>query len=198
MKNIILYILLSLTFILNAQLTKRIDKENTNFIRSEIDSFIKVVKADTNNKICKYFVFGLKITELNYKKNTIEFSLGYFINQWDYRNMDPEYVLYNKNEIILINFSNQIRPTKYFLKELNLTKVTKNDSINTINRLFPRNKGFITSVNKALLVQKKGLDIKKTFFDSDGEVPPENHIFRHYPSYNKHKIESKDIKNKKE
>lgn len=127
----------------------------------------------------KYVVFVAKILTLDTLKKEFCYSISFINNSYEFEAVMPDFVYYFDNEIILIQLSGS--GSKYIANYLRLSKILDEDKFKVIDKLYPKDKGFITAITQGLIYCRKGTKAKSIFYSNSDEIPDDKFIYKDFP-----------------
>ncbi|HWY11165.1 MAG TPA: hypothetical protein VN026_07570 [Bacteroidia bacterium] len=155
-------------------LTKKIKSFN-----KELQFFMDTMNSK-HSEDSQYLVFATKFYDSNDKKEEYCFTLGYILNSGEYSIISPYYYYYYKNNYVLIKIKEA--ENKKLIKQLGLKKITKEDSLKIINRLFPSENGGFSYRGKSIIFCNDKNKQTRTFYGNRDEIPFEKSILGPLPS----------------
>ncbi len=137
----------------------------------ELTDFIKMTKPDSTKYSFNYFVYVANF----YSKNC--FTLGYILNTVNYSYVEPNYVHYFKDEVVVIRIDSVLG------KKLGFKKINKTEKEKIIHKLFPSESGGFSYRGKGLTYCKSNNGrIDEKIYNNSDEIPFEKSIYRKFPT----------------
>jgi hypothetical protein len=159
-------------------LSQNNDAININEFNKELLSFINVTKPDSSKYSYNYFVYVA-----NFYSDSINgrcFTLGYILNSAEYNYINPNYVYYFHDEIVLIRVKEL--ENEELMTKTNFNKIDKEKAFTVKAKLYPSEDGGFTYISKGLIYRKIKDKVETKLYDNSDEIPSEKSIFSNFPS----------------
>jgi hypothetical protein len=145
--------------------------------KNELENFIDNTKMEFKGS-ARFLVFVVHLYEGSKRINSKDlcFTLGYILNSFEVPTVAPEFILYHKEEIILVR-GNEKRHRTLF-RDLGIKKIAQDDIIKLKNKL---SEGSFTYIGKGLTYCNVKGKVNKTFYNNADEIPLEKSIYGNFP-----------------
>jgi hypothetical protein len=144
---------------------------------TELHFFIDSIKSNSLMR-ARHAVYVAHFFQVNSMEEELCFTLGYILNDFEVKYIDPDFVYYYNDEIVLISISGDV--TDNFFEPLFLKKIEKADSIGVTNKLL--NSGMsATYTPQGLFFCKVKGEVSRTFYENADNIPTKKEIYKLFP-----------------
>lgn len=167
--------LIILLFCVSCKGPKTTIHQNSKNLKHEISNFIDSLRSN-DIPINKYAVFVLVGAIDNYLSKSNCFSVGYILNEFDYKYVEPNYFfkIGDKYVISRLNCS----PDSLLYTGIDFKAIDTQSKAEILNTLYPTRKGGFTYEPQSIIFCIKGRNISWEYYDLSDFMPLKFQIFK--------------------
>lgn len=152
-------------------------------IKYAIKGFIDSIKSD-GSKYNVYNVYVMQFYFLSEDSSDISFTIGYIRNSMEFKEIEADYYFKVEDEFVVVRVPNQSYLKKIsFLELKEISPFGKEQSkIRIVQKLYPRDVGFLTYGSSGLIFSGKGCSAVKKFYSNARLIPEDISLFKRIPA----------------